>query len=137
MIDLKFLRYAIVGLGLNATLYLIYLLLTWRMLPSEAAMTVVFVLGILMSFVAHRNITFAHKGRRRDALRRFAICYGAMYALNLWALWFFVEHMNIPHQIVQGCAILIIALLGFVVQKYWVFPEHVGGRAGVEAQVTP
>lgn len=117
----QFIRYVLVGLGLNTAFYAAYLLLTWRMMGSEAAMTITFSIGVLLSFLAHRSVTFRHRGDRLAALRRFLACYAVLYLVNFTALWMFADRMGIPHQVVQGCMALVVALLAFIVQKYWVF----------------
>lgn len=122
MIRPQFVRFVAVGLGLNAALYAAYLLLTWLEMGSETAMTITFCFGTLLSFIANRNMTFRHRGDHMGALLRFLVCYAILYAINFAALWVFAEHMGIAHQIVQGCAILVIALFAFVLQRYWVFP---------------
>lgn len=123
MIRAQFIRFVLVGLGLNAALYGTYLLLTWWILRSEVAMTITFSVGVLFSFLAHRSVTFRHRGDRFAALRRFLACYVILYLINLTALWLFADRMGIPHQLVQGCMALVVALLAFIVQKYWVFRE--------------
>jgi len=34
----------------------------------------------------------------------------------------------LPHQIVQGVMIIVIAVSIFLLQKYWVFPESTNSR---------
>jgi putative flippase GtrA len=122
----QFIRYVLVGLGLNAALYGTYLLLTWRIMGSEAAMTVTVGAGTLLGFLASRRLTFRHRGDRFAALRRFLVCYAILYFIDFVSLWVFARQMGIPHQIVQGCMVVVVALLGFVMQKYWVFPAAAG-----------
>lgn len=136
MVPTQFIRFVVVGLGLNAALYVVYLLLTWRILGSETAMTITFGLGVLLSFLANRNITFRHSGRHFPALRRFLVLYAIIYSINFVALWFFSGRLGVPHQMVQGVAILVLPLLAFVLQRYWVFPAAAGstGQAAPEDQ---
>jgi putative flippase GtrA len=122
----QFIRYVLVGLGLNAALYAIYLLLTWRIMGSETAMTITFSVGMLLSFLANRSLTFRHRGHQLAALRRFLACYAILYLIDFTALWVFAGRMGLPHQIVQGCVVLVLPLLAFMMQKYWVFPEPDG-----------
>jgi putative flippase GtrA len=129
MVSAQFVRYVLVGLGLNAALYAMYLLLTWRIMGSEAAMTITLGVGTLLSFLANRSLTFRHRGDRHAALRRFLACYAIIYVIDFIVLWVFAGQMGIPHQIVQGCAILVLPLLAFMMQKYWVFPAS-GGTVG-------
>ncbi|MBW0017779.1 MAG: GtrA family protein [Mycobacterium sp.] len=120
----QFIRYVFVGLALNAAFYGAYLLLTWWAMRDEAAMTITFSIGTLLSFLAHRSVTFRHRGERLAALRRFVTCYAILYLMDYLALWVFADRMGIPHQLIQACAAVVVALLAFVAQRYWVFPDE-------------
>ena len=122
MVRGQFIRYVLVGLGLNAALYAVYLLLTWRIMGNEAAMTITFSVGTLFSFLANRSITFNHRGDQLAAMRRFVACYAFLYLVDFIALWVIAGQMGVPHQIVQGCLGLVLALVNFTMQKHWVFP---------------
>ena len=130
-----FIRYALVGICLNATFYAAYLLLAWLLRGTEAAMTITFCVGTYVSFVAHRDVTFRHRGDRHAALRRFLVCYGILYVIDFAALWIFVRRLDVPHQIVQGGAVVVLALLGFAMQKYIVFPVATVPTGAVPARI--
>jgi putative flippase GtrA len=132
----QFIRYVLVGLGLNAALYAAYLSLTWWIMGSEIAMTVIFSVGVLLSFLANRRITFRHRGDHLAALRRFLACYAVLYLIDFVALWVFAGRMGFPHQIVQGCVALVIPLLAFIAQKYWVFPDAEGTAERIATRTT-
>jgi putative flippase GtrA len=132
----QFIRYVLVGLGLNAALYVTYLLLTWRIMGSEAAMTITFSVGVLLSFLANRRITFRHRGDQLAALLRFLACYAILYLIDFIALWVFAGRMGFAHQIVQGGVILVLPLLAFTIQKYWVFPAAAGTVGRVATRIT-
>jgi putative flippase GtrA len=136
MVRAQFIRYVLVGLGLNAALYATYLLLTWRIMGSEAAMTITFSVGTLLSFLANRSLTFRHRGDQLAALRRFLACYAILYLINFIALWVFAGQMGVPHPIVQGCAVLVLPLLAFIMQKYWVFPAAARGAGRTAPRIT-
>jgi putative flippase GtrA len=86
MVPAQFIGYVFVGLGLNAAPYATYFLLTWRIMGSEAAMTMTFSVGALLSFVTHRSLTFRHRGDQLAVLRRFLACYAIRYLIDLIAL---------------------------------------------------
>jgi putative flippase GtrA len=136
MVRAQFIRYVLVGLGLNAALYATYLLLTWRIMGSEAAMTITFSVGTLLSFLTNRNLTFRHRGDLLAALRRFLACYAILYLMDFVALWVFAGQMGVPHQIVQGCLILVLPLLAFIMQRYWVFPAAAGTVGRIATRIT-
>ncbi len=55
--------------------------------------------------------------------RYFAV-YGVGYVLNFFVLLVLVDYLHLPHEIVQGVMIFALAVLLFLLQRYWVFrPE--------------
>jgi len=57
----------------------------------------------------------------RTALFRYWIVYVLGYLLNLAVLMILVDRVGLSHQLVQGIMILVLAILLFVAQKFWVF----------------
>jgi putative flippase GtrA len=121
MIGWQFLRFAAIGVVLNASLYGVYLLLTRSLLGSLGAMTVVYAAGVLLGFLLNRRITFRHHGAARVALLRYVVCYVVGYFIDLSLLWLLARRLGMPHEIVQGGITIGLAVLLFVLQKYWVF----------------
>lgn len=115
------LRFGVVGIASNLLLYLLYLAATGVGLGHKTAMTLLFALGVLQTFVANRRWTFGHGGRVGPAFRRYAALYAFAYGINLGAMLLLVDGFGWPHQAVQAAMILLIALLLFVVQRSWVF----------------
>ena len=115
------LRFALVGLGSNLVLYLLYLVLTTAGLGHKTAMTLLFAVGTLQTFVVNRAWTFGYKGGVQASFVKYAASYGMAYLLNLGALLIFVDHLGFPHQLVQGVMIITLALMLFLAHRYWVF----------------
>jgi putative flippase GtrA len=136
MVRAQFIHYVFIGVVLNAALYGTYLLLTWRILGSKTAMTITFSVGLLLSFLANRILTFRHRGDRLVALRRFLACYAILYLIDFITLWMFAGKMGVPHQIVQGCVVLLLPLLAFTMQNYWVFPDAAGTQERIATRTT-
>jgi putative flippase GtrA len=136
MVRVQFIRYVLIGLGLNAALYAAYLLLTSWVMGCKTAMTFIFIVGVLLSFLANRRVTFQHRGDQLGALRRFLACYAILYLIDFIALWVFAGRMGFPHQIVQGCVVLVLPLLAFMMQKYWVFPDADRTRGRIPTRTT-
>jgi len=123
MIHQQIIRYVAVGLTLNATLYGAYLVLTQSLLGSRSAMTLTYCAGVLIGYLLNREITFRFSGPNGGPLLRYIGSYCVGYAVNLVALWFFVDEVGVAHQIVQAGAILTMPALLFALQKYWVFSD--------------
>jgi putative flippase GtrA len=75
MVRAHFIRYVLIGLGLAAALYATCFLPMWRIMGSAAAIRVTFSVGALLSFLAHRSLTFCRRGDQLATLRRFPACY--------------------------------------------------------------
>ena len=52
---------------------------------------------------------------------KYGLAYGTCYLINMSALIVFVDRIGLPHQVVQGAMILVIAVVMFLLQKFWVF----------------
>lgn len=110
-----------VGLASNLVLFLLYLSLTGLGIGHKSAMTLLFVVGTLQTFVFNKRWTFTHQGYLQASFLKYLAVYGFAYLLNLTSLLVFADHLGLPHQIVQGVMILSLAILLFLLQKYWVF----------------
>jgi len=123
-------RYVVVGIATNIAGYLVYLLVTWLGIGPKIAMTCLYAAGATVSFVGNRRWTFSHHGSIGRNAMRFALAHALGYLLNLGMLLVFVDHLGLPHQLVQGVAICVVALLLFVLFRAFVFPAQ---RADVGA----
>lgn len=118
-------RFVIVGLASNIVLYLIYLLITTFGVSYKIAMTMLYVIGTLQTFVVNSRWTFKHTGRNKASLLKYVFAYGACYLINICALIVFVDRLGLPHQVVQGVMILTITVVMFLLQKFWVFTPSI------------
>jgi putative flippase GtrA len=117
----QFLRYAIVGISSNIILYLAYLLLTGFGLGHKTAMTLLYAVGILQTFLLNRHWTFGHQGSMHSAFARYVIVYFLGYLVNFSGLYVFVDVLGFAHQLIQGMMIILVAVLLFALQRLWVF----------------
>ena len=114
-------RFGIVGLASNVVLYLLYLLFTTAGMGHKTAMTLLFAIGTLQTFVFNKRWTFGHQGLLHATFVKYLSIYSLAYLLNLTALMVFADHLGFPHQIVQGVMVVTLALMLFLLQRYWVF----------------
>ena len=119
----SFVRFALVGLGSNAILYVAYLALTALGVGHKTAMTAVFATGIVGTFVLNRSWSFRSRRAPAGAFVRYVAIYVAGYALNLAALIGLVDVAGYRHELVQALMVVVVAVLMFVLQRYWVFAE--------------
>lgn len=120
----QFTRYVLVGLSSNLALYLAYLALTDLDVGPKQAMSLLYVLGVAQTFVFNRKWSFRYQGSMHGAFARYVATYAFGYFLNLAVLWLAVDRLGLPHQAVQGVMILTLAVLLFLLQRFWVFSPH-------------
>ena len=126
--QLQGLRFVSVGLTSNVILYLMYLLVTMVGIGHKTAMTFLFTLGTLQTFLFNKRWTFAHRGFVKTSLIKYVSAYGFAYLLNLSALVVFVDVLALPHEFVQAVMIFVLAVMLFILQKFWVFPTPLRTR---------
>jgi len=121
IIGKQFLRYAVVGLASNLLLFLAYLLITQRGVGHKTTMTLLYAGGVSLTFVFNKNWTFSHQGHVTKTFIAYVLIYAMGYIFNLIALYLLVDKFEYRHQWVQGFMIVILAVLLFMLQKFFVF----------------
>ncbi|WP_129640880.1 GtrA family protein [Peristeroidobacter agariperforans] len=114
-------RYGLVGLVSNALLYAAYLLLSDAGLGHKLAMSLVYCVGVIITFALNRSWTFRHDAAAVATFWRYVLTYAAGYIFNLVALWLLVDLGRLPHQWAMAALIAVTAVLIFSAQKFWVF----------------
>lgn len=122
----QLIRYGLVGIVSNLSMYLVYLLITYLGVEPKQAMTLVYIIGASIGFVGHRKWSFSHRGNATRAAARYAAAHLSGYTLNFLILYIFVDRLGYAHQVVQAMAIIAVAGFLFIVFKYFVFPEKTG-----------
>ena len=117
----QFLRYVVVGLVSNAFGYLLYLALTSLGMGPKLAMSLLYGIGVLQTFIFNKRWTFGHRGAHGVVFFRYCITYALGYFINLFVLLVLVDRRGYPHEIVQGVMIMALAVILFLLQKFWVF----------------
>jgi putative flippase GtrA len=120
----QLIRYGLVGVLSNLTMYVIYLLITHLGVEPKKAMTLVYLIGASIGFIGHRKWSFAHRGNVTQAAIRYTAAHLSGYLLNLLILFIFVDRLGYVHQIIQAVAIIAVATFLFIVFKYFVFPRE-------------
>jgi len=121
LFNLQFFRYGVVGVASNFVLYSLYLMVTYLSVDPKLAFSVLYLVGVLQSFIFNKKWAFNHHGDQTVAFLRYFLIYGFGYFINLGALIIFVDRLGYSHHWVQGAMIPVIAVLLFVMQKIWVF----------------
>jgi putative flippase GtrA len=119
----QFIRYALIGLVSNGAIYVIYLFITRIGMGAKLAMSLLYCVGVLQTFFFNRKWSFRFGGAATPAFIRYLAAYAGGYFFNLLALILLVDRAGFPHQLIQGVMIFVVAVVLFVAQRYWVFPQ--------------
>ncbi|MDX8386202.1 MAG: GtrA family protein [Gallionella sp.] len=122
----QLIRYGLVGIASNVFIYLGYLLITYLGVEAKLAMTLLYLIGVLIGFIGNRKWTFSYSGNSFSAAKRYALAHLLGYTVNLLILYIFVDHYGFAHQWVQAVAIFIVAGLLFLIFKFFVFSKKYG-----------
>ena len=114
-------RYGMVGISTNLALYLLYLMITYLGIEPKSAMTLVYIAGVILGYIGHRNWTFGHKGAMLGSGARYFIAHLIGYLINFLILLTFVDKLGYAHQWVQAAAIIVVAMFLFLAFRYFVF----------------
>jgi len=122
----QFVRYVIVGIVTNAVGYLVYLLITHLGGTPKITMSTLYIAGATSGYIGLRKWAFEHEGVVIWSLMRFTIAHSIGYSINFILLDKLVDDLGYPHQLVQACAIIIVASVLFILFRYFVFyQKHV------------
>lgn len=119
----QLIRYGLMGVASNITIYFVYLLITYLGVEPKLAMTLVYITGALIGYLGNRKWTFDHRGAAYNSALRYVLAQTTGYLLNLLILRIFVDQLGYSHQWIQAMAVFIVAGLLFIVFKYFVFRE--------------
>lgn len=114
-------RFVTIGIISNALLFVLYLLMTELGMGYNLAATLAYMIGVSQTFVFNRGWTFRDRGAVWPTFARYVAIYAFGYLCNMVALFVLVDRAGFPHQWVQGVTILVLAVMLFLVQKFWVF----------------
>jgi len=115
-------RYLIVGALNNLIGYAIYLLLTWAWLGPKSAAGLTYLIAGMLGFYTHSKFSFAYNGRRLASIFRYVVAHCIGYGVNVGLLYFFVDLLAYPHQLIQIIAVISVSGLLLFLFRYFVFP---------------
>ena len=81
------------------------------------------VLGITMSFITHRFLTYRSHGVWWREYLRFYVVYGAQTLLNIALIVLFVTHLGFNAYLVQLLITLLMTFASFWAHKYYSFSK--------------
>jgi len=119
----QLLRYGFVGLLSNGIGYSVYLLVSSLGCPPKVTMTLLYGVGVIVSFIGNKKLTFADCSNSYTTVLRYLIAHLFGYIINYSLLFVFVDKLGYAHQLIQAISIFVVALFLFTILKFYVFSE--------------
>jgi putative flippase GtrA len=116
--------FSFVGLCSNLIGYVAYLLLVANDMDPKLAVTLLYFIGVLVSYLGNKRLTFRETGNFLSSGARYLAVYIMGYLLNIFLIFLFVDRLGFPHQIVQAIAILLVAIVLFFMLRIFVFRSN-------------
>jgi putative flippase GtrA len=117
----KLAKFIVVGVANNLVGYGAFVVLSLLGVAAIPAMTVAYVIGMVISFTGNRKWTFGHRGSLVPTLVKFAVANLLGYGVNFALLRLFVSQLGLPQIPVQFFATGCVALCTFLMMRLWVF----------------
>ena len=114
-------KYGVIGITHNLIGYLVYLLLTSLGGEPKLVMTLGYAVGLYISFILNKSLTFSYEKPYKKAFIRFLIAHGIGYSINFMMLYVFVDKLHYNHAIIQAIAIFVVSFFLFLLLKFFVF----------------
>lgn len=117
----QLISYGLVGCVVNCLGYSAYIFITYLGVTPKIAITFLYAVVSLIGFFANRHFTFRHDGRIGTAGIRYLFAQLLGYFLNLIFLFIFVDCLGFAHYLVQAFAIVVVAIVLFMLSRFFVF----------------
>jgi putative flippase GtrA len=101
-----------------------YLLLVANDTDPKLAVTLLYFIGVLVSYLGNKRLTFRDTGNFLSSGARYIAVYIMGYLLNVFLIFSFVDRLGFPHQIVQAMAIPLVAIVLFSMLRIFVFKSN-------------
>lgn len=123
----RFFKFGVTGFMNTAVDFVVFLVLSYLGVGQYVAQVISYSCGMLNSYVINRLWTFRGCGKRMFGaeLPRFVAVNLCLLLLSLGVLWLVQGQWGYPKLLAKLCATAITMVLGFVLNRLWVFG---GGR---------
>lgn len=122
MLDLRFVRFVIVGLANSFVGLLVIYGCKWFLdmgdIPANA---IGYGIGIMLGFQLNKRWTFGHNGVFLSTFLRYILVLAFAYAVNLTVVLYGIEQLNLNSYLAQALGIVPYTLVGYLGSHFFVF----------------
>ena len=120
---LKIFRFILVGSVNTIAMYILYVGIIFIGLSYNIALTIDYVIGIIVGYMMNRYWTFAVNTSVMKSFPKYCVTYVGIYFINLAILNVIVRNNLLNPLLGQLVALGGIVFCSFLLQNFWVFPK--------------
>jgi putative flippase GtrA len=114
-------RFIVVGIISNGIGYGVYLLITWLGVPYKIAMTLLYFVGVMMSYFGNKKFTFADTQKMSTTIVKFLVVYIIGYIVQYVILYVLVDRFVVFHAYAQLAGAIVVAVYIFIALRFFIF----------------
>ncbi|MCX6016211.1 MAG: GtrA family protein [Chloroflexales bacterium] len=114
-------RFIVVGVISNGIGYGVYLLITWLGVPHKIAMTLLYCVGVTMSYLGNKKFTFADTQKISMTIVKFLVVYIIGYIVQYVILDVLVDQFMVFHAFAQLAGAIVGTIYLFIALRFFVF----------------
>lgn len=120
-LQLKEVRFIIVG-GVNTLItYLIYVLMVYAGINHLVSMAAVYVIGIVTGYILNRRFTFESRQKPAGEFARYVLVYAAVFFIALGTLHVIVDRIGVNAYAGGAVNIAIVTVISWFGHKFFTF----------------
>ena len=117
-------RFIVIGATGSGAYVVLSSLLHFLSLQAWIASLVSYLFLIPTVYLAQRNITFESRASHSSSFPKYVACQMVGSALSALVPYQLEQSSGVPAPIAFGLAAIVIALVNFILVKYWAFAKH-------------
>ena len=118
----KLVKFSITGVINTGVDFAVFIILGYIGVPTYLAQAVSYSCGMVNSYIINRSWTFKSKGRFwSKELIKFVASNMMQMLLSIVVMWVFISKVGMVKIVAKACATVIILLIGFSINRIWVF----------------
>ena len=118
----QIIKYSVVGILINSIGYIFYIILS-NLLGINPSISAILsgVMVTTISYYLNATFTFKVKNIERKITLNYYLLYISAIFIHSLIIFIFSNIYNFAHEIVAGVSLIIISLLLFLIQKFYLF----------------
>ena len=120
---LQLARFGVVGITAMAVHWIAVTLLVPLGIAPLIANILAFAIAFNVSYVGHRNWTFASTANHATTFKRFFLVALASFVLNETLYYLLLSFTALDYRIALAMVLVAVAALTFVMSRYWAFRQ--------------